>query len=108
MAIVGACVGGPAGDSSSTGDHLRNRPSRLVLEMTLGAGKQSRSKEYELGSIIDVAVARDSTLWVLDGTVGDGTVKGPQRRQYAHGTFIRRVGRQGVGPGEYSDPLVWR
>ena len=74
----------------------------LVEEASVGV--RSGAPEYEFSVVRDILSARDGTVWVLDG--GAPLQPGARRvRQYdAQGRYLRTVGRQGQGPGEFGDP----
>ena len=78
----------------------------LVPEVTIGVA--SGAEEYMFSSIGGVAVANDGRMFILDRGAGtsSATRTGAIVRLYdANGRFIRNVGRQGQGPGEYQTPL---
>lgn len=64
---------------------------RLVEDLRIGVLEGEPA--YLFGNVSDLAVGRDRSLYVLDGT---------GIRQYdRQGRFVRRIGGQGQGPGEY-------
>lgn len=102
----------------------RTKPTACVLALALGAvsacsgpeptqttvesmnvvedlriGLSSGPEEYLFGDIGGIVQHDDGTISILDEQV-------PVIRQYdAEGTFLRNVGREGQGPGEYSDQI---
>lgn len=64
---------------------------RLVEDLRIGVLEGEPA--YMFGTVSDLAVGRDHSLYVLDGT---------GIRQYdRQGRFVRRIGGRGQGPGEY-------
>jgi hypothetical protein len=73
------------------------------LEETLSIGVVAGDPNYEFGLITDLLVAKDSSLWVLEGgalAAGSGRL----RRYSQSGRFLGAVGRSGSGPGEFFAP----
>lgn len=69
---------------------------RFVRELTIGTA--DGPEEYAFASIRGLAVATDGSIYVLEG-------KPPVVRQYTgSGRFVRSLGRQGQGPGEFLNP----
>jgi hypothetical protein len=69
------------------------RNPRMVEELRIGV--LEGDDNYIFGSVGNVAVANDGTMYVLDSP-------GPRLRMYdAKGKFVRQVGRAGAGPGEH-------
>jgi len=67
----------------------------LVKEMSIGV--VDGADEYMLGSVSEIAVARDGSIYVYDR-------QAPALRKYdAQGKFVKTFGRKGRGPGEYLD-----
>lgn len=93
-----ASVAGAQGGARDTVVRNADRPmhpgvATLVEELSIGVG--DGAEEYIFGSIADVALGRDGSLYVFDGQV-------PIVRHYdASGRFLRNIGRAGSGPGEY-------
>ena len=67
--------------------------ARLVEELRIGV--LEGAEEYTFSSITDLAVGRDGSIFVAEAR--------PVRlRVYDdHGKFVKSIGRQGSGPGEY-------
>jgi hypothetical protein len=73
------------------------------LEETLSIGLAAGDPNYEFGVITDLLVAKDSSLWVLEG--GLLAIGSARLRRYSQsGRFLGTVGRSGSGPGEYLAP----
>jgi hypothetical protein len=65
----------------------------LVREASFGS--VDGADEYVFGSISEMAIARDGSIYVFDRQV-------PVLRKYdANGKYIKTFGRRGSGPGEY-------
>ncbi len=98
----------PATASSNTqaaaipGSALRVGTDSITIERVLQLGQLDGPPEYAFGSWISVAPAADGSFYVCDAV--DVTI----RLYDATGVFVRAVGRQGAGPGEYRDcmPMV--
>ena len=61
------------------------------------------TKETTFGRIQNLAAAADGGVFVFDTKGPDGAIV----RQFdANGRFVRNIGREGHGPGEYSGPVV--
>jgi len=70
--------------------------ARLVSELSIGV--LDGEPQYQFGRILALATGQDGRIYVLDG-------HGPVVRMYGpEGTWIRDVGREGEGPGEYKRP----
>lgn len=68
----------------------------LVPEITIGVF--DGDEEYMFGGIASLSVAPDGTIYVMDRQV-------PALRVYnADGTYRTTLGREGSGPGEYTQP----
>jgi hypothetical protein len=107
MAACGAGSGAPAGDGvvrTTTGDTTEVRTlgdgpwgdsASLVEEVAIG--ELEGAAEYQFGAVGAIAVDADGGVYVFDGQV-------PALRYYgADGRFVRQLGREGEGPGEYKD-----
>lgn len=71
-------------------------PGELAAVEDLRIGMSQGPEEYLFGRIGGIVQHDDGTISILDSQV-------PVIRQYdAEGTFLRNVGREGQGPGEYS------
>jgi len=71
--------------------------ARLVEEASIGV--ESGAEEYMFGGVSSV-YATDDRIYVVDR-------QAPAVRVYGHdGDFIRTLGREGQGPGEYQSPSV--
>ena len=94
--------GGVTTSSESDGDTTVVRatgvpdPSQILrLAPELSIGQIDGAAEYQFASVGELVPTADGGLYVWDGD--PGTV-----RQYdSAGRFVRQVGRQGAGPGEY-------
>jgi hypothetical protein len=73
-------------------------PADARLESEVAIGVLDGTPEYQFGNIRALAAGPDGRIYVLDG-------HGPVVRMYAaDGTYLRDVGREGEGPGEYKQP----
>jgi hypothetical protein len=73
-------------------------PATLVEELAIGA--LEGSEEVIFGSIQDMTVDDQGGVYVFDSQV-------PALRYYdSEGRFVRTVGREGSGPGEYRDAVL--
>lgn len=76
-------------------------PAGATLVQQAQIGTVDGEEHYLFSNIASVLAARDGQLWVLDFV----SVNSAQLRLYsAAGKFVRNVGRQGGGPGEYQGP----
>lgn len=79
----------------STGGSVWGDSVRLVE--TLSIGELEGPPEYQFGQVQDLAVDAEGGVYVFDGHV-------PAIRYYdASGSYVRTVGGEGQGPGEYRD-----
>ena len=70
-------------------------PARLEEQLSIGVA--DGAEELMLGNVRALAVGRDGTIHVLEGT--------PTLKQFsATGEYMRTIGRLGSGPGEYRRP----
>ncbi|MEX2610177.1 MAG: hypothetical protein WEA24_09550, partial [Gemmatimonadota bacterium] len=79
---------------------------RLTVHLVAEIGETRSGRDYEFAAINDVLVTRGGEVWVSDGGRAR-VVQGaePMVRIYsASGEFVRQVGREGAGPGEYRIP----
>jgi hypothetical protein len=110
--LLAACAEGPSvrGDDwqavvDTVGDTITVRTvagsvwgDTMYLEPDVSIGLVEGPDEYLIGDPRSVAVGPDGTIYVLD-------VQVPVLRAYApDGTYLRDIGRQGGGPGEYESP----
>lgn len=101
-----ACGGGRDGSSARDAGGGDAAAAQLVLEVTIGAGNVE-SQDHTFADILDIAVAGDNTIWVLDGSNTPGVQQSPRLRQFtADGNFLREVSRAGAGPGEFAAPYA--
>lgn len=98
---LASCVGDPDPGSQESAEH---NVAALVLELSIGE-TSTAVPEYQFSSIAEIIVVHDGTIWVADGGETATGFQTPQLRQYdSAGTFVRQVGREGSGPGEYRNP----
>ncbi len=71
------------------------RPA-FTVEHLLAIGQEGGAPEYTFGSVAGIDVMSDGTIAVLDGLAGEVRTFAPD------GSFVRRIGRRGEGPGEIS------
>lgn len=80
----------------TTGGQVWPADARLESEFSIGV--LDGAPEYQFGSLRAMAVGTDERIYVLDG-------HGPVIRMYApDGTYVKDIGREGEGPGEYKQP----
>lgn len=71
----------------------------LEAEEELRIGALTGNEHEVFGTVSDLAVTADGTIWVVDGQV-------PVIRRFdARGRYLGSVGRHGGGPGEYRRPV---
>jgi hypothetical protein len=114
-ALLGTILISCSTDSSANTDGAgtsANDPTlaTLVIEATIGDSTGAGLEQYQFSSIAAVLELPDGTIWVADGGESEGIgTQTPLIRQFdSTGVFIRQVGREGDGPGEYRKPDVSR
>src|SRR5688572_135328 len=65
-----------------------------VLREELSIGAVSGADEYTFGKVLDMAVAKDGSIYVLDGAINS------IRIYDGAGKYLRTFARRGQGPGE--------
>lgn len=90
--LLAMVVGCSAPVEEPASDGIWGRAS-LVEEIRIGV--EVGAEEYMLGSVEDVAVSSDGTIYVSDSSPRTVRVFDPQ------GDFLRHIGREGQGPDEY-------
>ena len=110
MSVFGVLSGCDTGDDgaavSTAGDgaveavrheRLADQGRRVfAVEHLLAIGMEDGPPEYVFGEIAGLDVMADGTIAVLDGQAGEVRTFAPD------GSFVRRIGRMGEGPGEIS------
>jgi hypothetical protein len=82
----------------STDEGIWDAPRHFVDEMSIGA--LEGEEEYMLGAINQIAVDEDGGIYAYD-------FREPSIRYYdADGTYVRSLGGEGEGPGEYRDAVL--
>lgn len=69
---------------------------RLVSEVSIGV--LEGEEQYQFGRLLAIAVDGDGNMYAFDSHVPVLRVYGPD------GTWLRDIGREGEGPGEYKQP----
>lgn len=69
---------------------------RWTFTEALSIGSEDGDPAYQFGKVTDVAVAPEGTIFVLDQMAGE------VRAFDADGRYLRTIGGQGQGPGEFS------
>jgi hypothetical protein len=94
----GACRG-DAGDRP----HVYETSPEAALELEWAIGENLEAvADYQFASIAGLLPTSQGIVWVIDGA---GSGHTPLIRQFdSSGAFIRQVGGQGMGPGEYLAP----
>ena len=81
--------------TSGAGDSESNEGRDLIAAEELRIGQMEGNEEVVFGAINQIAVGADDRIYVSDYQV-------PIIRMYdSEGTFLRNIGREGRGPGEY-------
>jgi hypothetical protein len=74
----------------------KNTERRFVVQEELRIGTESGNEDYMFGDIKDIAIGTEGRIFVADQ-------QGPIVKMYdKEGKFIRNVGKEGRGPGEYT------
>ncbi len=99
LALLAACSGeqeaAVSGDAAAPPSVLAEWGAETGLTLEARVGVLDGSAEYELGRVMQVAIGKDKAFIIAD----DGV---PALRVYdSSGTFVRVIGRNGDGPGEY-------
>lgn len=97
-AVAGDVIRTVAGDTTivrNLGHGVWRGSAKLVEEVSVGA--LDGAEEYLFGQILDLAVDAEGGLYVFDG-------QAPALRYFdRRGAYVRTLGREGQGPGEYRD-----
>jgi hypothetical protein len=80
-------------------DYPRDGVFQLDLEEDLSVGVEEGDERYMLNEPQDVQVTDDGTIFIMDW--GDTCIKVYD----SEGRYLRTIGREGVGPGEFSTPV---
>ncbi len=80
-------------------DYPRDGVFQLDLEEDLSIGLEEGDEKYMLNQPQDVQVTDDETIYIMDW--GDKCIKAYD----SEGQYLRTIGREGVGPGEFSTPV---
>lgn len=107
--VIGALAGCDAGGGEAPSVSGENgveavRHTRLAdyerpdfsVELLIAIGDEDGPPEYLFGDVAGLDVMADGTIAVLDGHAAEVRTFAPD------GSFIRRIGRRGEGPGEFS------
>ncbi|RKZ11471.1 hypothetical protein DRQ53_14860 [bacterium] len=76
-------------------DEVPTPDDALTLTPVLVIGEEDGELEFLFGRIVDLAVGPDGTIFVADQTAEHVRVFAPS------GEFLRTIGREGQGPGEF-------
>ena len=80
-------------------EYPRDGVFKLDLEEDLSIGIEEGDERYMLNEPQDAQVTDDGTIYIMDW--GDTCIKVYD----SEGRYLRTVGREGVGPGEFSTPV---
>jgi len=80
-------------------DYPRDGVFQLDLEEDLSIGVEEGDEKYMLNMPQEIQVTDDGTIYVMDW--GDTCIKAYD----SEGEYLRTIGREGVGPGEFSTPV---
>lgn len=112
LSLLAAACGGDGSGSASVWESVRDTVGDTIVVRTLSGsvwgdarlveeariGRLEGPPEYTLGDVNGIAVGLDGTIYAMDR-------QGPALRAYSlDGTYLRRIGREGEGPGEYKQP----
>ncbi len=107
--LLGLLLSVVASGSAQRGDTIRvangspryTGVANVVEELTIGVLEGSAN--YTFSFVTDIAVSRDGAMLILDAPP---TGRASVRLFSPKGQFLRRVGGEGRGPGEYSQPAA--
>lgn len=112
IALVAACGGGGVKIESSVDGVVRSRHGDTTIIVTARDGAWgpahdavevlrvgNKSRETTFGSVSMLAATPDGGVVLFDSKSFDGMII---RQFNANGEFVRNLGRQGSGPGEYN------
>lgn len=80
-------------------DYPRDGVFQPDLEEDLSIGIEEGDERYMLNEPMDIKVSENGTIFIMDW--GDTCIKAYDDQ----GRYLRTVGREGVGPGEFSTPV---
>jgi hypothetical protein len=95
---AGSGAGPEAGPGTSSSSSSPSSPDTVVLERVVAIGEVTGAEEYLLGAVGGVTADSAGRIYVSDRMGSFVRVYGPE------GAFLRQLGREGEGPGEYSWP----
>lgn len=112
LLILASCGDPPSSDRTGTVDTLPDGAVRVAspatglwtdttlwrLEEDLRLGSVESSGPEQFGEVTDLAVDAFGRIWVAEGQAQEIRVFGPD------GSWVRTVGREGQGPGEFVGP----
>lgn len=111
IVVLSVVVASPAFAGEWTGtstvvdgvDHVMNPADAMEASLTVPLNERWRRGESDTEEVIfalldDIAVADDGTIYVLDSQLNEVQVFAP------NGEYIRSIGREGEGPGEFTFP----